>query len=66
MQLDPLRVYRPSSTSLTQSENPCEAHIYQQRRLLLMRQQPKEPDREFVASFEQADFFWTRELFIAR
>src|SRR5205085_11663906 len=66
LQLDPLRVYRLSSTSLTQRDNPCEAHIYQQRRLLLMRQQPEEPDREFVAPFEQTDFLWTSELFIAR
>ena len=33
---------------------------------LLMRQQPKEPDREFVTPFDQTDFLWTRELFIAR
>ena len=31
-----------------------------------MREKPEELDRAFIAPFDQTDFFWTRELFVAR
>jgi hypothetical protein len=31
-----------------------------------MREKPEELDRAFIAPFDQTDFFWTRESFIAR
>src|SRR5579862_243677 len=65
LEFDPLGAYRSSNTSLTEANNPCEAHVHQQWRLLLMRKKPEELDRAFIDLFEQADFFWTGELFVA-
>ena len=30
-----------------------------------MREKPEELDCAFIAPFDQTDFFWTRELFVA-
>jgi hypothetical protein len=30
-----------------------------------MREKPEELDCAFIVAFNQADFFWTRELFVA-
>src|SRR5947209_9947674 len=42
LEVDPLRAYRSSSASLSKANNPCEAHVYQQWRLLLMRERPEQ------------------------
>lgn len=66
LKLDSVRMERSSSTSLSKGDNPCEAHVYQQGGLLLMREKPDELDRAFLATFDETDFLWTRELFVAR
>ena len=66
LKLDSLGMERSSRASLTESNNPCKADVYQQGRLLLMREQPNELDRTFIASLDETDFLWTSELFIAR
>jgi hypothetical protein len=51
---------------VTDANNLCEAHVYQQRWLLLMREKPDELDRAFIPPFDDTNFLWTRELFVAR
>src|SRR5207244_13528629 len=44
----------------------CEEHVYQQRWLLLKREKTEELDRAFIPPFDDTDFRWTGELFVAR
>jgi hypothetical protein len=66
LKLDSLGMKRPSRAPLTESNNPCKADVHQQRRSLLVREKPDELDRAFIASFDETDFLWTSELFVAR
>jgi hypothetical protein len=66
LKLDSLGRKRSSRASLTEGNNPCKADVYQQRRLLLMGEKPDELDRAFIAPFDETDFLWTSELFVAR
>jgi hypothetical protein len=45
LKLYPLRIQWSSGASVADPNNPSEAQVYQQRRLLLMRQEPDELDR---------------------
>ena len=65
LKLDSLGLERSTRASLTESNNPCKADVYEQRRLLLMGEKPDELDRVFIASFDETDFLWTSELFVA-
>jgi len=56
----------PSNAPVRHADDPCETHVHQQRRLLLMREKPDELDSGFIAPFDYTDFFWTGELFVAR
>src|SRR6266699_3144397 len=66
LKLDSLGSQRSSRASLGEGHNPCKADVYQQRRLLLMRQQPEELNRAVITAFYETDFLWTSELFVAR
>jgi hypothetical protein len=66
LKLDPVGMEQSPSTSLREGDNPCEAHVYQQGGLLLMREKPDELDRAFVAPFDETNFLRTGELFVAR
>ena len=65
LKLDSSCMHGSSSTSLSQCNDPCKTDVHQQRRLFLMRHQPRELDGAFITAFDEADFLRTRELLIA-
>ena len=66
LELHSFRTQRPSSASAGDGNDPCETHVNQERRLLFVREKPDELDRAFISSFNQPDFLWTGQLFVAR
>src|SRR5882724_9719211 len=66
LKLNPIGMQRAANAPMRHSDDPRETHVHQQRRFLVMREKPDEPDSGFIPAFYYTDLFWTGKLFVAR